>query len=656
MARIPTTYTTGMATSANLQAPSAVRVPADLGQEIPRALMNFGQTLEKVMFADVRMEQDEEYRNNVGKFREDLATTHADLLKKKEDIDNSADPMEVKNKKFSEYAMEKQDKLFSSAPKHIVQDYKSQFINMVTPIELQVANNAQAAQALQIHTNMIVKFDQAQADIDAIAASKGTPEQRKAEFDEYIKQQASDLLTGADKLGAAGRERLTGQIEALKSRAYDRFVQKMNESTQMEARVSLDGLVQTTLNSPSAAQDPAGTAQTLKDAIAQYGGKTGLTAMQIQDLTQKVTSDAWNNSVISRATQNANEKYSLGQQIALDRKLVAELTAQKDNQYLYGGIEYDIKDRNARVAFLQNRIESNMNAMRAEALKRANEKAVSYFQQASDPLQARADQLKVKLVPIDMSNPAGSLIARVKQMKMLGADVPLTAKEAESLGTHFMKMKTPQEAFGWLDGLTKGVDPTLASNVLGLIKGQVGTSAPQASRAIDLWGSGFPMQAMTYYTQKQTQRIDGSNTELKRNYDTHVNKVRNKYGSVLPASSTEALGDIIATLALQPGADASKIEKELIGTKQTTGRFNPLVPNFDYLVPPKQNGDRIANFFKNPSTDFLKVTGVAADKIKQSKPVYTSTGYLMTNPANGEPVPDKNGNPLFVPFSMFGGK
>ena len=91
-------------------------------------------------------------------------------------------------------------------------DYKATYMNTVLPIQMQVQNNAQAAMQATAAKNIIVAQDSAVNDINAIAKSGGSIDERRKLVEEYLTQAGDKLLAGAQGLGGKARETIVGTV------------------------------------------------------------------------------------------------------------------------------------------------------------------------------------------------------------------------------------------------------------------------------------------------------------------------------------------------------------------------------------------------------------------------------------------------------------
>lgn len=648
--RIPTSYNTGLYSQGKLSAVSPFLTPMDAGQAVPRALANLGQQIESTATTIEKLDNAETYRQQTADFKQTLATTQADLAKRQEDLSKDASiPEDQKAARFAEYAKEKEKLLFENAPKHIQQDYQASYTNMVTPMQLQTQNAAQASMTMEASKNAVLATEKAKADITAIAQSGGLPQAREQLFNDYISQTLESLtMQGVSTKDQAA---IKGQMLA---QAQHHFNTELLNQTKSEALAAMDGNVQVLINSSAAATDPVRMADQVRQAVENGGRAGGLNSLQILDMQQKAVSQIWGNAA-HKLFNDADQNKGFGPKLAADKKLLQLLQAQDDKgNFLFGGTDYQLQQRQGMISTVQNRMEANERSVRAEALAR-QPKAVTMFDFAQDPLATRAKAAGVALVPIDVRNPAGSMQARIKQAAALNSDVILTSKEASSLGEQFMKMKTPQQAFGWLGQLVSSAPPKQAKDTLRLVAGQVEAANPTVARSIDLYANGMRNEAINYYQGRQLMRLDGSNPELDKRYKTSTAAVRSSLAGILPQSAIESYADIVAVLENQPGADSKKVRQSVIGTVNTKGKWNPLVPNSSYVVPPGYDPDKVSNFFSNPDAKTAQVLGTDIKTIKRATPVTTAEGYLLKNPDTNEPI-YSGGMPVLIPFNLFGSK
>lgn len=639
MAKIPTTYNTGMATQAQLQPVRAVQVPANLDQQIPQALANFGQKLEKATYELWNIDQKEEYQKNVADFKVQLADANTRLMQRKESLDNDQlIPEQEKASRFAEYAQAVQDDLFTNAPKHIIMDYKATYMNTVLPIQMQVQNNAQAAMQATAAKNIIVAQDSAVNDINAIAKSGGSIDERRKLVEEYLTQAGDKLLEGAQGLGGKARENIVGTVADMQAKGMELFNKSMLKETQSQSEGAVYDAITTFKNSPSALGNPSETAKVLDQIIMNAGASAGWDFAKIQQERRKAYNEIFTSSMSAKVAE-ADMQNTYGKKIAADTALIKQLTAvDKDGMFAYGGSGFDADKRMQFVTMLTNRIQSNREKQLAEA--RRSEGGGVGIGTSFSPLESAARLRGEKVVQIDLRNPA-TIQARMEQAQRLGVtNYVLTSKEANSLTANLLELPNAGEMKKWTDGITRGMKPSMRSAFINMMAGQVQNIKPEVSTTLSLLANNKTSEATTYYNNAQALKTSSDPT-LKKNVSNIYKRVSQDLSSSgLPQSQINMFADVVSALSMNnPQFDYKKTYKNLVGENVTFNSNWNWKTNQKVFIPAGHNNDKVINWMNNPNTGDVARLGTTVDKVTNNKKVLTlgTGGYVFT-------LQDKQGN------------
>lgn len=661
MAKIPTTYNTGLATAAQLRPVAAVNVPSDYEQQIPQALMNFGKQLEKASYELENLEQRTEYQKNVSDFKVQLADANELLVKRKESLANDASiPEADKATRFSEYAKAVQDDLFSAAPKHIVMDYKANFMNTVLPMQMQVQNNAQSAMKIQSAQAILLARDEAESAIKSIALSGGSVDDRRKLFGEYMQQTTDKLNKGIGSVGSAARAELEGHIQTMQAKAVEIFDTAMLKETKDQVESALNNTIVQFKNSPTAMQNPGQSVEALYQIIDAHGKSAGWDYNKITQEKNKAANEIWVSSTSVKVSE-ADMQKTFGAKIAADTALVKQLLAvdPKTGQFSYGGSQLDADKRNQFVATLTNRIQSNREKQLAEA--RRNDGSAVGIGAALDPLVSAARLNGEKVVRIDLRDPA-SLKARAAQAVRLGVpNYVITREEANSIASQLLTLPNSNEMIKTVSTVTSGMNAGMRGTFINTIAGQLKNVKPEVATTLSLVANNNLTAASTYfdtYNAVKNSNDPALKKTVKQNYEKTVKSLS---GSGLPQDMINMYADIIGVLsANNKQFDYKKTFSELVGTNTKFNNWN-MNPTHNMFVPAGHNVDKLVNWMNSPNSSDVQKLGTTSYKVINNKPVLSrgQGGYVIELRDNkGDFVMREDGTgPVIIPLTgWFGDK